>query len=159
MRSILRLLRSMKPYRKLIGLSLLLMVCLVAADLAIPRMLQTIIDKGIARRDMGVILQSGLVMVGLTLVSAATTVGNMLLAVRISQNVATDVRRDLFARVLSLSFGNFDRLQTGSLMTRLSSDNSQIAQLILMSLRSFIRAPLMIVGSLVLMVLTIGNSP
>ena len=154
MRSILRLLRSMKPYRKLIGLSWLSMACLVAADLAIPRMLQTTIDQGIARRDTGVIVQSVLIMIGLIVISAAATVGITVLSVRVSQSLAADMRRDLFARVLSFSFGNFDRLQTGQLMTRLSSDNAQIAQFVFMTMRMFLRAPLMIVGSLILMVLT-----
>ena len=154
MRSILRLLRSMKPYRKLIGLGWLSMVCLVAADLAIPRMLQTTIDQGIVRRDTGVILQSALIMVGLIVISAAATVGITVLSVRVSQRMAADMRRDLFTRLLSFSFGNFDRLQTGSLMTRLSSDIAQIAQFVFMTMRMFIRAPLMIVGSLILMVLT-----
>jgi ATP-binding cassette subfamily B protein len=93
-------------------------------------------------------------MVGLIVISAAATVGITVLSVRVSQSLAADVRRDLFARVLSLSFGNFDRLQTGQLMTRLSSDIAQIAQFVFMTMRMFLRAPLMIVGSLILMVLT-----
>ena len=154
MRSILRLLRSMKPYRKLIGLGWLSMACLVAADLALPRMLQATIDQGIARGDMGMILQSSLIMVGFIVVSAAATVGITVLSVRVSQTFAADLRRDLFTRVMSLSFGNLDRLQTGPLMTRLSSDIAQIAQFVFMTMRMFLRAPLMIVGSLILMVLT-----
>ena len=154
MRSILRLLRSMKPYRKLIGLSWLSMACLVAADLAIPRMLQTTIDQGIARHDAGLILRSVLIMVGLIVISAAATVGITVLSVRVSQSLAADIRRDLFARVLSLSSGNLDHWQTGQLMTRLSSDNAQLAQFVFMTMRMFLRAPLMIVGSLILMVLT-----
>ena len=154
MRSLLRLLGLMKPYRKSVGLGWLSMVCLVAADLAIPRVLQTTIDQGIARRASGVILQSALIMVALILVSAAATVAVTVLSVRVSQSVAADLRRDLFARVLSLSFANLDHWQTGQLMTRLSSDNAQIAQFIFMSMRMFLRAPLMIVGSLILMVLT-----
>ncbi|MCL6430828.1 MAG: ABC transporter ATP-binding protein/permease [Anaerolineae bacterium] len=154
MRSLLRLLGSMKPYRKSVGLGWLSMACLVAADLAIPRVLQTTIDQGIARRDSGVILQSVLIMIGLVLVSAAATVLVTVLSVRVSQSVAADLRRDLFGHVLSLSYANLDRWQTGQLMTRLSSDNAQIAQFIFMSMRMFLRAPMMIVGSLILMVLT-----
>ncbi len=154
MRSLPRLLGSMKPYRRSVGLGWLSMACLVAADLAIPRVLQTTIDQGIARRDSGVILQSVLIMIGLVLVSAAATVWVTVLSVRVSQSVAADLRRDLFGHVLSLSYANLDRWQTGQLMTRLSSDNAQIAQFIFMSMRMFLRAPMMIVGSLILMVLT-----
>ena len=154
MKSLLRLLGSMKPYRKSVGLGWLSMACLVAADLAIPRVLQTTIDQGIARRASGVILQSVLIMIGLVLVSAAATVVVTVLSVRVSQSVAADLRRDLFGHVLSLSYANLDRWQTGQLMTRLSSDNAQIAQFIFNSMRMFLRAPMMIVGSLILMVLT-----
>lgn len=144
----------MKPYRKLIWLGWLSMACLVAADLSIPRMLQTTIDQGIARQDSGMIVRSVLIMIGLIAVSALATVGITVFSVRVSQSLAADLRRDLFARVLSLSPGNFDRLQTGQLMTRLSSDITQIAQFVFMTMRMFLRAPLMIVGSLILMVLT-----
>ncbi len=154
MRATLRLLRSMKPYRKLIGLDWFAMACLVAADLAIPRMLQTTIDRGILRRDVSMIWQSVLVMVGLIVVSAAATAGITVFSVRVSQSFAADLRRDLFAHILSLSPGNLDRWQTGQLMTRLSSDIAQIAQFVFMTMRMFLRAPLMIVGSLVLMALT-----
>jgi len=154
MQSIMRLLRSMKPYGKLIRLDWLAMICLVAADLAIPRMLQTTIDQGILRRDMGMVLQSVLVMVGLIAVSALATVGITVFSVRVSQSFAADIRRDLFAHLLALSPGNLDRWQTGQLMTRLSSDIAQISQFVFMTMRMFLRAPLMIVGSLVLMALT-----
>jgi ATP-binding cassette subfamily B protein len=154
MKSVLHLLGFMKPYRKLVAFSWLSMIGLVAADLAIPRMLQTTIDQGIARADASMILQSALIMVGLIVVSALATVGITVFSVRVSQSVAADIRRDLFARVLSLSFGNLDRWQTGQLMTRLSSDIAQIAQFVFMTMRMFVRAPLMITGSLILMVLT-----
>ncbi len=154
MKSILRLLRSMKPYRKLVALGWLSMAFLVASDLAIPRMLQTTIDQGIARRDVGMVLQSALIMVGLIAVSALATLGITVFAVRVSQSFAADIRRDLFAHILALSPGNLDRWQTGQLMTRLSSDITQISQFVFMTMRMFLRAPLMIVGSLILMVLT-----
>jgi ATP-binding cassette subfamily B protein len=154
MKSTLRLSRLMKPYRKQVWLGWFSMICLVAADLAIPRMLQTTIDQGIVAQDTGAIVQSALIMVGLILVSAAATVGITVLSVRVSQSLAADLRRSLFAHTLSLSFANLDRLQTGRLMTRLSSDIAQVAQFIFMTMRMFLRAPLMIVGSLILMVLT-----
>ncbi|MHB0856358.1 MAG: hypothetical protein ACYC5M_02165 [Anaerolineae bacterium] len=100
MGSTLRLLRSMKPYRKLLWLSWFSMICLVAADLAIPRMLQMTIDQGIGRQNMDVILQSAFIMIGLILVSAGATAGITVLSVRVSQNLAADLRRELFAHSL-----------------------------------------------------------
>ncbi|MHB0857343.1 MAG: ABC transporter ATP-binding protein [Anaerolineae bacterium] len=154
LRSTMRLFGYLTPYRGITALSLLLLAFSVAADLALPRLIQTVIDQGVAGRDVALITRISLVMVGLTAVSAASTVGNLLLAVRVSQNATADMRHDLFARIQSLSYGNLDRLQTGSLMTRLTTDLSQLAQLILMTMRMFVRAPMMIIGSLILLVIT-----
>ena len=154
MKSTLRLLRSMKPYRRLIALGWLSLACLVAADLAIPRMLQRVVDRGIVPRDGGVILQTSLIIVGLVMVSAGATVAMTVLSVRVSQTFGADLRRDLFARVLSLSFHNLDQWQTGQLITRLSSDTQQITQFTFFSMRMFLRVPLMFMGSLILMGLT-----
>lgn len=154
MNTIWRLLRSMRPYRRLIVLNWLSMACLVAADLAIPRMLQRTVDRGIVAGDGGIILQSSLIMVGLILVSAAATVGITVCAVRTSQRLGADLRRDLFARVLSLSFHSLDQWRTGQLLTRLSSDIQQVTQFTFFTGRMFLRVPLVFVGSLVLMTLT-----
>ena len=154
MKSITHLWRFVKPYGRLAVLGLLLLAVVVAVDLALPRLMQELINTGIRQRDMGVILNISLIMVGLTLVSAAGTVGSMIFAARVSQMAATDLRRELFVHIQSFSFANLDRLQTGQLVTRLTSDISQVAQLIWTTMRSFVRAPLMIAGSLILVFLT-----
>ncbi|MBC8448098.1 MAG: ABC transporter ATP-binding protein [Chloroflexi bacterium] len=154
MKSIARLWHFVKPYGRLAVLGLLLLAVVVAVDLALPRLVQTIINTGIQQRDMGAILNVSLIMIGLTLVSAAGTVGSMIFAVRVSQMAAADVRRELFVHIQSFSFANLERLQTGQLVTRLTSDISQVAQFIWMTMRSFVRAPLMILGSLILVFLT-----
>jgi len=154
MKSITQLWRFVKPYGRQAALGLLLLVIVVAADLALPRLVQELINTGIRQRDMGAIVNVALVMIGLTLVSAAGTVGSMLFAVRVSQMAAADLRRELFVHIQSFSFANLDRLPTGQLVTRLTSDISQVAQFIWMTMRSFVRAPLMMVGSLILVFLT-----
>ncbi len=144
----------MKPYGRSAALGLLLLALVVAVDLTLPRLVQELINTGIRQRDMGAVINIALLMVGLTLVNAAGTVGSMLFAVRVSQMAAADLRRELFAHIQSFSFANLDRLPTGQLVTRLTSDISQVAQFIWMTMRSFVRAPLMIVGSLILVFLT-----
>ncbi|GAG44196.1 unnamed protein product, partial [marine sediment metagenome] len=154
MKSLLRLGRFLKRYRLSMALSVLMLAGTVATDLAIPRMTQTVIDRGILQRDMGVILRTSLAMVGVTAVGAGLFIGNSLLAVQVSQGAAADLRRDLFTHIQSLSFANLDRLQTGQLMTRMTSDVMQILRLILLLMRMFVRAPLMIVGSVSLLLAT-----
>lgn len=154
MKSLSRLVTFIKPYLGSITLSMVLLVCLVITDLSIPRLIQTLIDSGIRQRDMNIILNISLIMLGLTLLSALLTVSSMLIAVRVSNKVAADIRRATFVHTQSFSFGNLDRLQTGQLLTRMTSDITQIGQLIFQTMRSFVRAPLMILGSLVLLAIT-----
>ena len=154
MKSLSRLVTFIKPYLGSITLSMVLLVCLVITDLSIPRLIQTLIDTGIRQRDMNIILNISLIMLGLTLLSALLTVSSMLIAVRVSNKVAADIRRATFVHTQSFSFGNFDRLQTGQLLTRMTSDIAQIGQLIFQTMRSFVRAPLMILGSLILLAIT-----
>lgn len=154
MKSLSRLAAYLKPYQGSIALSMVLLICLVVTDLSIPRLIQTLIDTGIRQRDMNSILNTSLIMLGLTILSALLTVSSMLIAVRVSNKVAADIRRASFVQTQSFSFGNLDRLQTGQLLTRMTSDITQIGQLVFQIMRSFVRAPLMILGSLVLLAIT-----
>ncbi|MBM4429879.1 MAG: ABC transporter ATP-binding protein [Chloroflexi bacterium] len=133
---------------------LFLMVIVVAVDLALPRLLQSIINTGIRQRNLSAVVNGALIMMGLTLVSAAATAGSMLLAVRMSQRASADMRHELFVHIQSFSFANYDQLQTGELLTRLTSDITQVAQFLWMTMRVFVRAPLMVVGSSLLLLLT-----
>ena len=149
-----RILRFLKPYRRDSILALLLMVAMTAADLATPGLVQRIIDLGIAQNNMTVVRNTTLLMLGAGVVSALLTVGNSVLSVRVTQHFAADLRSALFRRVQSFSFGNLDHLQTGQLMVRLTSDVNQVQQIVLMSLRILTRAPLLLLGSFGLMILT-----
>ncbi|OUC09179.1 multidrug ABC transporter ATP-binding protein, partial [Litorilinea aerophila] len=93
-------------------------------------------------------------MVGLALVGAVGGVGNTFLAVRIAHRSGADLRDALFARVLDFSFGNLDRLETGQLVTRLTNDVTQVQEVVLILVRILVRAPLLLVGSLIMGVLT-----
>jgi len=152
--SISRLWRFVRPYRLMVIVGLFLMVIVVAVDLALPRLLQSIINTGIRQRNLSAVVNGALIMMGLTLVSAAATAGSMLLAVRMSQRASADMRHELFVHIQSFSFANYDQLQTGELLTRLTSDITQVAQFLWMTMRVFVRAPLMVVGSSLLLLLT-----
>ena len=154
MTAITRLWRFVRPYRRMVVLGLFLLAIVAAVDLALPRLLQSIINTGIRQRNLSAVLNGALIMMGLTLVSAAATVGSMLFAVRMSQRASADVRHELFVHIQSFSFANYDQLQTGELLTRLTSDITQVAQFLWMTMRVFVRAPLMVVGSSILLLLT-----
>jgi len=149
-----RILRFLKPYRRDSILALLLIIALTAADLAAPRLVQRIIDQGISQGDMGVIVSTSLLMLAAAAVAALMGIFNTILAVRVTYSFAADLRSALFRKIQTFSFGNLDDLQTGQLMVRLTSDVNQVQQVVLMSLRILTRAPLVMVGSLIMMLRT-----
>jgi ATP-binding cassette subfamily B protein len=154
MQSLRRLLVFLRPYRRLAALSLVTLTLLVVLDLAIPRLIQRIIDQGIVKNDPSVIAQTAALMLGISALSAVIAVGNNLFSVRVGEGVARDLRAALFLKIQSYSFGNLDRQKTGHLMVRLTSDVAAIKALTQISLRIGTRAPLMMIGSLALMIST-----
>ncbi len=146
-----KLVRFLRPYRHLALLSLVLLTCLVFMDLAIPRLIQRIIDQGIKQQNMGIVLQTSAVMLTISAVSTLVAIGNNIASIRVGEGVARDLREALFIHIQSFSYGNIDRFTTGRLMVRLSSDVSAVQRVFQVSLRIGTRAPLMMVGSLILM--------
>ncbi len=149
-----RLLGFIRPYRALAVVSLVLLTLLVCFDLAMPRLIQRIIDRGIREHDRGVVLSTALLMLGISAVSTVIAIGNNVYSVRVGEAVARDLREALFVKIQSYSFGNLDRQKTGQLMVRLTSDVNAIKSVVQISLRIGTRAPLLMLGSLVLMVTT-----
>jgi ATP-binding cassette subfamily B multidrug efflux pump len=154
MSSLRKLAVFLRPYWKLVIVGPLLMVVEVAMDLMQPRLLQRIVDVGIAQLDMRVVVSTGLLMVGLAIIGAVGGSGNTIISVRVSQGLGADLRSALFRKVQSLSFGNLDRLGTGQLVTRLTNDVTQVQEVVLIVLRILVRAPLMLIGSLIMAVIT-----
>ena len=154
MRDLRRLLGFVKPYWRLAVLALVMLTALVAFDLAIPRLVQRIIDQGIAKNDRPVVVQTALAMLGISAVSTVIAIANNIFSVRVGEGVARDLREALFVRIQRYSFGNLDRQRTGQLLVRLTSDVSAVKALTQISLRIGTRAPLLMLGSLVLMITT-----
>ncbi len=154
MKSLRRMIHFVKPYWKASILALVLLVGMVAADLLIPRLTQRVIDDGVAKQDMGVILTTSLMMLGAAVLSALFAIANTVLSVRVGQGVSADLRSSLVRKVQTFSFGNLDRIQTGQLLVRATSDVNQVQMIIMMSLRILTRAPLWMVGSIIMLILT-----
>ncbi len=146
-----KLLRFVRPYWRLALLSLALLTSLVFMDLAIPRLIQRIIDQGIRQHSVRTVAQTSAIMLAISALSALVAVGNNISSIRVGESAARDLREALFVKIQSFSHGNIDRFTTGRLMVRLSSDASAVQRLIQVSLRIGTRAPLMMIGSLILM--------
>jgi len=154
MASVVKLLRFAKPYwLRSLG-ALVLLTLLVVLDLSIPRLIQRLIDHGILAHDRGLVVRTSLLMLGVSALSVLVAVGNNDLSVRVGESVARDLREALFLKIQTFSYGNLDRQKTGQLMVRLTSDTGSVQRLMQITLRIGTRAPLLMLGSLVLMIST-----
>lgn len=154
MRETLRLFRYLKPYWLWAVLAPLMMILEVAMDLTQPMLVARIIDQGIAKGDLQVVFSTGGLMAVAATFGLIGGMGCTVFAILAGQHFGADVRSALFAKVQSLSFGNLDRLETGSLITRLTNDVTQVQELVMMLLRIMWRVPLLFIGSLVLAIVT-----
>ena len=154
MRATRRLGVFLRPYWVWATLAPLLMALEVAMDLMQPRLIQRIVDHGIARGDMGIVIETGAWMVGLALIGLAAGLGCGVCAIIAAQHFGADLRGTLFGKVQALSFGNLDHLETGKLITRLTNDATQVQEVVAMLLRIMVRVPLLLIGSLIMAILT-----
>ena len=144
----------LKKYWWQIIVAIAAMLVMSITDLLVPRQVQTIIDNGIANNDISVILRSSLLMIGLTLISLVLAFVNTNFSVGVSEKFAADWRSATFRRIQSFSFANLDKLQTGELLVRLTSDISIVKTSVLMTMRIAFRAPLLLIGSIAMLVIT-----
>lgn len=154
MKQVFKLLHFVKPYWQKSILSLILLVIVVVLDLAIPRLVQRIIDQGVLAGDMEEVWHTFLLMLAISVASTIFAIGNNNFSVQVGEGVARDLREALFLKIQSFSYGNLDCLKTGQLMVRLSSDSGVIQRVVQISLRIGTRAPLIMIGSIVLMFAT-----
>ena len=154
MRALRRVAPYLKKYWREILMALVTLTLVVASELMIPRQIQRVIDQGIGNDDTQVIITSMVIMIGLALTAMALLIANIVFSVRTSEGFAADLRGMAFHRSQELSFSNLDELQTGEMLVRLTSDINITKSALMMTLRMVFRAPLMIVGSLAMLVAT-----
>ena len=149
-----QLLRFLRPYRMWAILAPLFMLCEVALDLLQPKLLQKVIDMGIPSGKQDVVLHQCGLMVGCALLGILAGIGCTFFAVLAAQGFGADLRRALFGKVQSFSFGNLDSLETGGLVTRLTNDVTLVQEVVMILLRTLVRVPLLLFGSLIMGILT-----
>lgn len=154
MKSLWRISKFMKPYGWFLFFGFWTTVLPVAMELSVPRLLQLMIDEGIRPRDMDRILLGAALMFVAALVGAASTLGQGYCRAVVSQGLAYDIRHALFRHIQSLSFANLDQMQTGQLMTRVSSDVDVVRMFSSAGLSLILRVLVMIFGSMIMLLLT-----
>jgi ATP-binding cassette, subfamily B, multidrug efflux pump len=154
MKSVRKLAKYLKPYWRWAAIAPVLMLLEVTMDLMQPRMVERIVDQGIANLDLNLVIHTGLLMFGLAFIGALGGMSNGIFAEMTVQAVGADLREALFRKVQSFSFGNLDELESGQLITRLTNDVTQVQEALLLVLRILVRAPLQLIGSLVMGIIT-----
>ena len=154
MTHIKKLLHFIKPYWRWSLASLALLLAVVLMDLAIPRLIQRVIDQGINQNNMQVVINTTILMLSISAFQVLFALGNNYFSIQVGESVARDIREALFLKIQSFSFGNLDHINTGQLMVRLSSDTTAFQRMVQVSLRIGTRAPLLMLGSLILMFIT-----
>ena len=150
-----KLLRSLREYKKESILTPILVIFEVFMEVLIPLLMANIIDVGIANSDMNYILKTGLLLIVLAVVALffGAMAGKM--GAIASSGYVKNLRQDIFYKIQDFSFKNSDRFSTSSLVTRLTTDLTNIQMAYMMTIRLLVRAPIMIVLSLI-MTLTIS---
>ena len=143
--------KYVKPYLSAFIIGPILMIVEVIGEVVMPLLLSNIIDNGIVGgRGISYIITMGVTMVITALFMMAGGVGGAYFAIKASTGFANDLRKDLFNRIQKFSFKNIDQYNTGSLVTRLTNDITQVQNMIQMMLRMALRAPGMLIGELIM---------
>lgn len=144
------------PYKSAFILGPIFMIVEVLGEIILPKLMSMIINYGcgqdvtVAAKGSAYIIGIGAAMIGTALLMMMGGVLGAYFAVKASVNFAGDLRRDVFAKVQKFSFANIEKFSTGSLVTRLTNDITNIQNVLSMGLRMLLRAPGMLIGGLIM---------
>lgn len=136
----------LKMYRIPIAAAVALMLIELAVELAQPVIIARMIDDGIDRHDLGVVLRWGAVLLACSLVAFTSGVVNSFYSAHTSQGLGNELRDRLFRSIQSFAYADLNRFSTATLITRLTNDVTQVQNMVFMSMRIALRAPLLVIG-------------
>ena len=145
-----RWIQYVKPYWVYFVVGPILMIVEVLGEIFMPRFMAQIINNGVANQNVGYIVGMGILMLITALLMMLGGVGGAYFGAKGAISFGADVRRDVFAKVQTFSFCNIDKFSTGSLVTRLTNDVTQIQNFTNMLLRMCLRSPGMLIGALIM---------
>ena len=152
------MLKYLKKYWFFALLAPVFMMGEVLMDLIQPRLMSVIIDEGVLGinnnniGDMGIVINTGVKMILLVAVGGLCGILSGVFAHLCAQNFGNDLRKDAFKKIMSFSFSQTDQFSTGSLITRVTNDITQLQNLVLHSIRGYVRTSLLFIGGIVCMV-------
>ena len=142
--------KYIKPYLPAFIIGPLMMIVEVIGEVVLPKLMANIINVGVTNGSVGYITGTGALMILVALLMMAGGVGGAYFGAKAAVSFAADLRKDAFDKVQTFSFANLDQFSTGSLVTRLTNDITQVQNLINMALRMMLRAPGMLIGALIM---------
>ena len=142
--------KFLKPFTFAIGMVVILMFFQSLSELFLPKLMADIVDNGIAQGNTGYIFKTGGIMLLVAGGGAGLAVASMFLSSRVATAFARDLRREIFSHVENLSVEKFNEIGTSSLITRTTNDIEQIQQVLTISMRMMLRAPMMAIGGIVM---------
>jgi ATP-binding cassette subfamily B protein len=122
-------------------------------DLMQPTIMARIIDVGVKNKQVATVIHLGLLMLLITALGAGFASVRNILASKVSQNFGADLRFDVFTKIMHFSEISADKIESGSLITRMTNDTSQVIQFINGMMRIFMKAPVTCIGSIILAIL------
>ena len=146
----LKLFRLISPYRGYVAIVMVLALAQSIGTLLLPRLMSDIVDKGIVRGDQRAILQTGGLMLLMSVVATACAIAGSYYASKVATGFGRSLRGAIFARVERFSIHQFDRFGSASLVTRTTNDTTQVQQMLIMMLTMVITAPMMAIGGVIL---------
>jgi len=141
-----------RNYRKALLLAPAFVIVDVFCEIVQPELMSKIVDNGVSQKSLPYIFQTGGIMVALSILAIAANIGNIYYSSQASVGFAAELRKGMFRKIQEFSFSNLDRLSSASLVTRLTNDVNILQQVIMMSLRLLIRAPLMLLFAVIIAV-------
>lgn len=144
------LLRFLKPHRKLVALTLLILLIDNAGTLLVPTMLANMVNVGITTGSAEYLLNNGLLMLGATAMASGGAVTGSYLAARLASRVACDIRCAIYRKSLEFSASDFDRFGTGAMITRTLGDINVIQQAIIMTCQMVLPMPVLSIVGIIL---------
>ena len=145
--------KYIKPYWVYFVLGPLCVIVEVIGEVFIPKLYSQIINNGVNNQNVGYIVGMAALMVGVSVLMLLGGVGGAYFGAKASVNFGADLRQDLYNKVQKYSFANIDKFQTGSLVTRLTNDVTQMQNMVNKLLRMCLRAPGMMIGAIIMAVI------
>ncbi len=145
-----KLLHSVREYKKESFLTPVLVCLEVLMEVLIPLLMANIIDVGIANGDMSYIIRMGVLLVVMAMLALLFGAKAGQMGAIASSGYAKNLRHDIFYKIQDFSFGNIDHFSTSSLVTRMTTDITNVQMAYMFTIRLLARAPIMIVLSLIM---------